>query len=121
MTLPRAADDFTTIGRRREIPAPPLRLFAIPGFWTGAAAARAELLQRYGSEDDRLAYHAAIGAHEATAAQLAAGRELAEIPEFEAWRKTVYGKPRAAPDTLAISRPGSRPGQRPGDQASARP
>ena|ERR1700675_3737233 len=86
--------------------ATPARLFAMPAFWIGAAAARAELLRRHPTDDaDLLRYHAAIGSHEATAKALLDGRALETIPEFLLWRDTAYAKPTGAPDVLAINDP----------------
>lgn len=73
-----------------------LRIYQTASFWDGQAAARRELLARYGSEADFLAYHTAIRSHEAIATGLRAGKPLDDIPEFAEWSKTIYRKPGSA-------------------------
>lgn len=83
-----------------------LSIFQLPAFWRGAAAARAELMDRHSGEtDDTLRHHQAIGAHESIADALGAGKALDDIPEFTAWLASAHKRPAAAPDPLDIKAP----------------
>lgn len=82
----------------------PLSIFLLPAFWRGAAAARAELMSRHGSEVDALRYHQAIRAHESIASALGAGKALGDIPAFAAWLASAHKRPAGAPDPLDLAR-----------------
>ena len=84
--------------------APIPSLYRLPAFWRGAANTRDEFMRRYGEDADPLAYHRAIAAREAIAAELDAGVALEEIAAFRDWAASAHGKPAGAPDPLDVVR-----------------
>lgn len=71
-------------------PRPPIRLpYTVPGFWTGARAARLEIAraeEMQGRERDAAEHRRVGDDYQAIAAALAEGRTLEDLPEYATWR-----------------------------------